>query len=92
MSESNAVEGHYLQDQCAMLLQSRIQALVDQLCGVSEMMRAGMVVEAFGSLDVHLLKCANAGQAALDEYADYHGQVPNEVYAESTVEFMRAVR
>jgi hypothetical protein len=75
-----------------MLLQSRLQALVDQLRGISEMMRAGMADVAFGDLGEHLRKCSEAGQRALDAYAEFHGPAPDLVYATSVVEFMREVR
>jgi hypothetical protein len=80
------------QDDCAELLASRIQALVDQLVGVSEMMAQGMALEAFGDLGAHLAKCAAAGQLALDSYAELHGYPCDLIHTNSTVEFLGLVK
>ena len=79
-------------DGCGELLAGRIQALVDQLVGVAEMLKMGIAPEAYGELDKHLAKCGAAGQYALDQYAEHHGEVSGRVYSECVVEFMEQVR
>lgn len=80
------------QDECAELLASRVQAFVDQIVGVSEMLRAGMAGQAFGDLATHLAKCAAMGQRALDNYAALHGAPCEQMFIASVIEFMDGVR
>lgn len=79
-------------DQCAELLAARVQALVDQIVGVSEMLKAGMAVETFGDLATHLGKCAAMGQRALDAHAAFHGLPCEKVFVDSVIEFMDGVK
>ena len=78
-------------DHCVERLTARLQALVDQIAGVAEMLNAGMGEQAFGNLADHLRRCSLAGQHGIDLFAAVHGRASDAAYAEAVVEFMEAV-